>query len=61
MIKLYKKLLILMILQKNIKEHNRNKPPVPSHSYKILTNTLLNLINHQLDIEKIRLYATDPY
>ena len=50
-----------MILQKNIKEHNRNKPPVPSHSYKILANTLLNLINHQLDTEKIRLYATDPY
>ena len=42
----------------------------PDHSYRILiiggsgsgkTNGLLNLINNQLDIAKIYLYAKDPY
>ena len=51
-------------------EHNLKWPYFPDHSYRILiiggsgsekTNTLLNLINNQLDIDKIYLYAKDPY
>ena len=43
---------------------------IPDHPYKILiiggsgsgkTNALLNLINNQPDIDKIYLYAKDPY
>ena len=54
----------------NIKEHNLNWPQNPDHSYWILitggyrsgeTNSLFNLINHQPDIDKIYLYAKDPY
>ena len=50
----------------NKKEHNPNWPYIPDHPYKILiiggsgsgkTNTLLNLINNQPDIDKIYLYA----
>ena len=52
------------------KEHDPNWGEIPGHPYKILivgcfgsgkTNTLLNLINHQPDIDKIYLYAKDPY
>ena len=51
-------------------EHNSNWPYIPDHPYKILiaagsgsgkTNALLNLINNQPDIDKIYLYAKDPY
>ena len=54
----------------NKKEHNFNWPYNPNHPYRILiiwgsgtgkTNTLLNLINNQQDIDKIYLYAKDPY
>ena len=54
----------------NIAEHNSKWPYIPDHSYRILiiggsesgkTNALLNLINHQPDIDKIYLYAKDPY
>ena len=50
--------------------HNPNYPYIPDHPYRILimggsgsrtTNALLNLINNQLDIDKIYLYAKDPY
>ena len=50
--------------------HNPNWPYIPDHPYRILiiggsgsgkTNTLLNLINNQPDIDKINLYAKDPY
>ena len=43
---------------------------IPDHPYRILmiggtgsgkTNALLNLINNQLDIDKIYLYAKDPH
>ena len=53
-----------------IKEHNTNWPQIPEHSYRILTmwvsgsgktNSLFNLIHHQPDIDKIYLYAKDPY
>ena len=51
-------------------EHNSNWPYIPDHPYRILiiggsgsgkTNTLLNLIKNQLDIDKIYLHAKDPY
>ena len=50
--------------------HNPNWPYIADHPYRILiiggsgsgkTNTLLNLINNQPDIDKIYLYAKDPY
>ena len=54
----------------NIIEHNSKWPSIPDHPYRILiaagsgtgkTNALLNLINNQSDIDKIYLYAKDPY
>ena len=54
----------------NIKEHNLNWSQIPDHKYKILivggpgsgmTNTLLYLISHQPNIDKIYLYNKDPY
>ena len=54
------------ITNKNNKEHNEKWPYIPDHSYRILiisgsgsgkTNTLLNLIREQDDIDKIYLYA----
>ena len=51
-------------------EHNLKWPHIPDHPYRILiiggsgsgkTNALLNLINNQPDIDKIYLYAKDPY
>ena len=55
---------------KNKKEHNINWPYIPDHPYRILiiggsgtgkTNALLNLMNNQQNIDKIYLYAKDPY
>ena len=54
----------------NKTQHNLKWPSIPDHSYRILiiggsgsgkTNALLNLINNQPDIDKIYLYAKDPY
>ena len=54
----------------NNTEHNEKWPYIPDHPYRILiiggsgsgkTNALLNLINEQPDIDKIYLYAKDPY
>ena len=54
----------------NERKHNLNWPYIPDHPYRILiiggsgsgkTNALLNLINNQPDIDKIYLYAKDPY
>ena len=51
-------------------EHNSKWPYNPDHPYRILTvggsgsgktNALLNLIGNQPDIDKIYLYAKDPY
>ena len=51
-------------------EHNSKWLYIPDHPYRILivggsgsgkTNALLNLIHNQLDIDKIYLYAKDPY
>ena len=58
------------VTKENIKEHNPNLPQSPDHPYRILiiggsgsgkTNSLFNLINQQPDIDKIYLYAKDPY
>ena len=54
----------------NVKQHNPNWPEVPEDPYRILivrgsgfgnTNALLNLTNNEPDIDKIYLYAKDPY
>ena len=54
----------------SIIEHNPKWPYIPDHPYRILiigssgsgkTNALLNLINNQPDIDKVYLYAKDPY
>ena len=51
-------------------EHNSKWPYIPDHPYRILivggsgsgiTNVLVNLINNHPDIDKIYLYAKDPY
>ena len=51
-------------------KHNSKWPYIPDHPYRILivggsgsgkTNPLFNLINNQPDIDKIYLYAKDPY
>ena len=55
---------------KNKTKHNLNWPYIPDHPYRILiiggsgsgkTNALTNLIEDQPDIDKIYLYAKDPY
>ena len=57
-------------VHENKTEHNKNWPYIPDHPYRILiiggsgsgkTNLLLNLIENQPDIDKIYLYAKDPY
>ena len=54
----------------NKRKYNPDWPYIPDHSYKILiiggsgsgkTNALVSLINKQPDIDKIYLYAKDPY
>ena len=54
----------------NKSEHYSKWPYIPNRPYRILiigcsgfgkTNALLNLINNQPDIDKIYLYAKDPY
>ena len=58
------------ITKEDLKEHNPNWPEIPNHPYNILivggsgsgkTNALLNLISNEPDIDKIYLYAKDPY
>ena len=58
------------VVKEEIKEHNLNWSQIPDHPYRILifggsgfgkTNSLFNLINQQPDIDKIYLYAKDPY
>ena len=54
----------------NNTQHNPKWPYIPDHPYQILIiggsgfgkiNVLLNLINNQPDIDKMYLYAKDPY
>ena len=71
--KIYKKYKMINFddyTNENIVEHNSKWPYIPDHPYRILiiggsgsgkTNALLNLINNQPDIDKIYLYAKDPY
>ena len=56
------------ITNENNNKHNEKWTYIPDHPYRILiiggsgsgkTNTLLNLINEQNDIDKIYLYAKD--
>ena len=56
-------------VSENKTERNLNWPYIPDHSYRILiigssgsgkTNSLLNSINKQSDIDKIYLCAKDP-
>ena len=58
------------VAKTEIKEHSPNWTQIPDYSCRILiiggsqsgkTNALLNLINHKPDIDKIYLYAKDPY
>ena len=58
------------VTKENIKEPNPDLPQIPGHSYRILiiggsgsgkTNLLFNLISQQPGIDKICLYAKDPY
>ena len=58
------------ITKEDTKKHNPNQPEVPDHPQIILivggsgsakTNALLDLINDEPDIDKIFLYAKDPY
>ena len=62
----------MIILQKkeNIKEYNPNWLQILDHLYRILiigtsgsrkTNSLFNLVSRQPNINKIYLYAKDPY
>ena len=57
-----------IIINENNKKHNEKWPYIPDHLYRILiiggsgsgkTNTLLNLINKEEDIDKIYLYTKD--
>ena len=58
------------VVKGNIKEHNPNWLQISDHPYRILItggsgsrkrNSLFNLINEKPDIDKIYLYAKDPY
>ena len=58
------------VIKEETKEHNPNWPQIPDHPYRILiiggsgsgkTNSLFNLISQQPDIDKIYLYAKNPY
>ena len=56
------------ITNENNKEHNKKWPYIPDHPHKIIiirgsgsgkTNALINLINEQINIDKIYLYGRD--
>ena len=57
-------------MNENKTQHNSKWPYIPDHPCRILIigclgfgrlNALLNLINHQPDIDKIYFYVIDPY
>ena len=57
-------------INENKTKHNKNWPYIPDHPYRILiirgsgsgkANLLLNVIENQPGIDKIYLYAKDPY
>ena len=58
------------VIKENIKELNQNWPKIPDHPYRTLiiggsgagkTNSLVNLISQQPNVDQIHLYAKDPY
>ena len=58
------------ITKDDLHEHNPIWPEIPDHPYRLLivgssgsgkTNVLLNLINYKPDIDKIFLYAKNPF
>ena len=58
------------VVKENVKEHNPDSPEIPEYPYRILIargsvsgkkSPLFNLISQQPDIDKIHLYAKDPY
>ena len=57
------------VTKESTKEHNSNWPQIPDHPYRLIiggsgsgkTNSLLNIIRKQLDIDEIYLYARDSY
>ena len=58
------------VTKENIKKHSSNWPRVLDHPYRILiiwgsgsgkTNSLLNIISHQSEIDKIYLHPKYPY
>ena len=58
------------VTKDNIKEHNPNWPQIPDYPYRILIiaasgpgiiNSLFNLLSPRPDIDKIYLYAKNPY
>ena len=60
----------MMLQKKTQRKHNPNWTQIPDHSYRILIigssgsgkiNSLFNTKNQQPDIDKIYLYAKDPY
>ena len=58
------------VTKENTKKPNPNYLQIPGHPYRILiiagsgsgkNNSLFNLINQESDIDKMYLYAKDPY
>ena len=58
------------VTKEKMKEHKPNWPKIPDHLYRILlirgsgsgkTNSSFNLVNQQPDIDKVSLYAKNPY
>ena len=58
------------VTKRDIKKYNPNWPQIPDHPYRILiiggpgsgkSSPVFNLINYQPDIDRIYLYAKDPY
>ena len=58
------------VTKEGVKKHDLNWRKIPDHRYRILisggsgsgkTNALFNLINNEPDIDKIYLFAKDPY
>ena len=70
LIKQYNNVYLWLYYKRRHQKHNPNWPKIPDHLYRILiiggsrsgkTNALLNLINHESDIDKIYLYIKDTY